>query len=255
MDAWNPAQYDRFKLERRKPFEDLLALVEPRAEMRVVDLGSGTGELTRALHDRLLALDTLGIERSPAMAERSHAFASRGLRFKVGDIADFRGSGEYDLVFSNAALHWLGDHPGLLEHLSHALSPNGQMAIQMPANFDHPAHRVAAAVASEAPFHAALDGFAVEHPVLAPERYAELLDRLGFERQLVRLQVYGHKLKSGAEVLEWVRGTLLTAYQERMDEALFARFVERYRSELAMHIDFEQPYFFTFKRLLIWCGR
>jgi trans-aconitate 2-methyltransferase len=255
MDAWNPSQYDRFKAQRRRPFDDLLALVLPRPNMRVVDLGSGTGELTRVLHERLGAKDTLGLERSAAMAQRSSTFLTRGLRFQLGDIEEFRSQGEFDLVFSNAALHWLGDHPGLFEHLSHALAPLGQLAIQMPANFDHPSHTVAASVAREAPFRGALDGFVVEHPLLAPERYAELLHRLGFESQVVRLQVYGDTLSSGADVVEWVRGSLLTAYQQRLNEGQFAEFVERYRSELATHIDFEQPYFFAFKRLLLWATR
>jgi trans-aconitate 2-methyltransferase len=255
MDAWNPTQYERFKLERRQPFDDLLELVSVQPQMRVVDLGSGTGELTRVLHERLGAAETLGLDRSEAMRARSAHYAGAGVRFAGGDIHEFTAEGEYDLVFSNAALQWVPDHPGLFAHLTHALKPSGQLALQMPANYDHPSHTVAASVASEDAFSAALDGFAVGNPVLAPDRYAELLHRLGFEKQHVRLQVYGHALSSGAEVVEWVSGSLLTAYRQRMDDALFDRFLARYREELATHIDFEQPYFFPFKRILIWATR
>ena len=59
---WNPAQYERFRDERARPFFDLLDLVQPRPEMRVVDLGCGTGELTRELHRRLSARETIGID-------------------------------------------------------------------------------------------------------------------------------------------------------------------------------------------------
>lgn len=255
MDVWNPTQYERFKAERRQPFDDLMSMVASKPNMKVIDLGSGTGELTRALHDRLAAAETLGLERSEAMAERSRGFVTRGLRFEVGSIEEFRGHGEYDLVFSNAALQWVADHPGLFEHLSHALAPQGQLAVQMPANFDHPSHTVAAAVARQEPFATALNGVEIERPVLAPERYAELLHRLGMTHQNVRLQVYGHQLTSGAEVIEWVRGTLLTAYQARLSEPLFEQFVQRYREELATYLDFEQPYFYAFKRILIWAQR
>ena len=54
-DAWNPGQYERFRDERRQPFFDLLALVQRRPSMQVVDLGCGTGVLTRTLHRELLA--------------------------------------------------------------------------------------------------------------------------------------------------------------------------------------------------------
>ena len=55
QDVWNPSQYDRFRDERSQPFFDVLGFVRPRPKMRVVDLGCGTGELTRALHHRLEA--------------------------------------------------------------------------------------------------------------------------------------------------------------------------------------------------------
>src|ERR1700690_2329494 len=111
---WNPDQYERFRDERRQPFFDLLALVRPRPNMRVVDLGCGTGELTRLLHDRLQASATLGLDSSAGMLERSQAFAGDGLRFERGDLTAFAPSEPYDLVFSNAALHWAPAHPELL---------------------------------------------------------------------------------------------------------------------------------------------
>src|SRR5262249_42755330 len=109
-DAWNPAQYDRFRAERQQPFFDLLGLVRPQPGMRAVDLGCGTGELTSALHRRLGARETLGLDSSDAMIARSDRHAEPGLRFERGDIADFVASEPFDLVFSNAALHWLPDH-------------------------------------------------------------------------------------------------------------------------------------------------
>src|SRR5581483_9549779 len=102
-DNWNPAQYERFRDERSQPFFDLLALVEARPQMRVVDLGCGTGEWTRALHQRLSATETLGLDSSAAMLAKTQQFADDGLRFEQGDIAEFAAAGEYDLVFSNAA--------------------------------------------------------------------------------------------------------------------------------------------------------
>src|SRR5690348_12606638 len=102
-DPWNPAQYERFKNERSQPFFDLLALCAPVENGRVVDLGCGTGELTRVVHERLRARETLGLDRSASMLERSASFATNALRFEQGDLATFADGG-WDLVFSNAAL-------------------------------------------------------------------------------------------------------------------------------------------------------
>jgi trans-aconitate 2-methyltransferase len=253
-DAWNPAQYGRFHAERTQPFLDLLALVHPRPGMRVVDLGCGTGELTRRLHLHVEARETVGIDRSAAMLEKAAAFRSEGLRFEAGDIATFHGRGEWDLVFSNAALHWVPDHEALFARLAEALAPEGQLAVQMPANFDQPSHVVAKEVAAEPPFAAALAGARAE-PVLAPEAYAKLLWRLGFRAQHVRLQVYPHLLGSRDDVVEWVKGTTLTAYAERLEPAVYEAFLARYRERLLPRLEDTKPYFFPFKRVLLWGRR
>ena len=65
-DPWDPDQYARFAEERRRPFHDLAALVQPRPAMRVLDLGCGTGNLTAWLHRTLQAHETVGVDRSPA---------------------------------------------------------------------------------------------------------------------------------------------------------------------------------------------
>jgi trans-aconitate 2-methyltransferase len=252
---WNPGQYERFKDERSRPFFDLLGLVRPQPSMRVADLGCGTGELTRDMHRRLGAAETLGIDSSPAMLEKTAAFAGDGLRFERRDIADFADAAGFDLVFSNAALQWLPDHERLFARVAALVRPGGQLAFQMPMNHDYPSHTVAAEVAREPEFAAALGGHERKSPMLPPETYAELLFRLGFKEQHVRLQVYAHELASRDEVVEWVRGTLLTDYQKRLAPDAFARFLAHYRERLLPRLADERPFFYPFKRVLIWGRR
>jgi trans-aconitate 2-methyltransferase len=254
VDTWDPGQYQRFAAERTAPFDDLLALVRPVPGGRVVDLGCGSGELTARLHRHLEAAETLGLDSSPAMLERAEAVAGDGLRFQLGDIADFA-EGGWDVIFSNAALHWLPDQESLLERLVAGLNPGGQLAAQMPANHDHPSHVVAAEVAGEEPFRTALAGYRRQSPVRPPEWYAELLDRLGLEPQHVRLQVYLHHLAVRDEVVEWVKGTLLTDYEARMPPALFEEFLATYRERLLPLLENARPYRYPFKRLLLWGRR
>jgi trans-aconitate 2-methyltransferase len=257
-DVWNPAQYDRFRDERSKPFFDLLDLVRPKPGMRIVDLGCGTGELTASLHRKLGAAETLGIDSSAAMLERAQTLAGGGLAFAQREIAEFASSvppGRFDLVLSNAALHWVPDHETLLARLRDALAPGGQLAVQVPANHDHPSQTVAAEVAGEPPFREALQGFVRRSPLLVPEAYAVVLDALGYREPQVRLVVYSHHLPGRDDVVEWVKGSVLTDYQKRMPEELYPRFLEGYRERLRPRLADTQPYLLTYKRLFLWALR
>src|SRR5262249_48467677 len=257
-DVWDPAQYERFRDERRQPFFDLLDLVRPKPAMRVVDLGCGTGELTQGLHRKLGAAETLGVDSSAAMLERAQALAGDGLAFEQRDIVELAAAaapGRFDLVFSTAALHWVPDHETLLARLRDALAPDGQLAVQMPANHDHPSQVVAAEVAGEAPFREALQGFVRRSPLLAPEAYAVVLDALGYRESHVRLVVYTHRLPTRDDVVEWVKGTVLTDYQRRMPDELYPRFLDVYRERLRPRLSDTQPYLLTYKRLFLWALR
>jgi trans-aconitate 2-methyltransferase len=207
--------------------------------------------LTAELHQRSGASETLGIERSAAMLERAQP--GPGLRFEAGDIAEFTGR-EIDVVFSNAALQWVSDHPALLARLVSTLGPRGQLAFQVPANYDHPSHRLANRLAHEEPF---LTAFGGKPPpdrgdtVLAAEAYAGLLDGLGAVELHVRMQVYGHHLGSSADVVTWVRGTLLTPFQAALDDATWTTFLAEYEHRLVHELGTAEPYFYPFKRILV----
>jgi trans-aconitate 2-methyltransferase len=92
----------------------------------------------------------------------------------------------------------------------------------------------------------------VREYVLEPEQYAQVLYDLGFERQLVRLQIYPHVLPSTRHVVEWVRGTMLTRFEKRLDAASFASFVDDYEKRLLGMLGEHEPFFFPFRRILMW---
>jgi len=260
IDSWDPRQYDKFEREREQPFYDLLSLVRRVPAMRVVDLGCGTGRLTRVLHNRLEARETIGIDRSDQMlAATGTAPETSGLRFAVGTIEAFAaGTGNhagYDLIFSNAALHWVDDHRVLLHALAELLTPAGQLAFQVPAQHDHLSHTIAEEVAASEPFRSALGGWRRSSPVLPPEDYARLLYQCGFREPKVQLIVYPHVLAGRDQVIEWVKGTLLTEYARHLPADFFEPFVDQYRRQLVARLDPAQPFFYPFKRILCWGQR
>jgi trans-aconitate 2-methyltransferase len=220
-----------------------------------VDLGCGTGDRTRELHEAVRAKETVGIDSSPAMLAKAAAHAGDGVRFESGDLGRFETKEPYDLVFSNAALHWSPDHAALLSRLTRAVKPGGQLAFQVPDNFDHASHRSAEEAASQEPFRTALGGSPHPRHVLAPEAYASILDRLGYAEQLVRLQIYGVRLASRKDIVSWVEGSLLSDYRSRLPAALYEEFVKRYRQILFRAVPDERPYYFTYRRILAWGRR
>jgi len=264
--SWDPNLYLKYRGERSQAFYDLLALVEPVNDMDVVDLGCGTGELTHHLHKHLKARSTLGVDNSlemladvadaPVLRDLSNSPpGTPGLRFGLLDIVDFNPGPIFDLVLSNAALHWLPDHPALFTRLVGMLKPGGQLAVQMPRNEHHPGHLIAAELAGESPWCDELAGFVQRFNVDAPAAYAVLLHRLGFTRTHVRLQVYSHHLADGAAVAEWLAGSLLTGYKRRLGPARYREFYAEYRRRVGLALGVGEPYLYTFERVLMWARR
>src|SRR4051794_27528344 len=244
---WDPDVYKKFERERAAPFADLLALIHPRPGLRVIDLGCGTGELTRRLADALPDSDVLGIDSSPEMLARAAAQARPGLRFEQADLAQVTGA--WDLVFSHAAIHWVPDHHALVPRLLGLVQPGGQLAVQMPSNHGHLTHRLIADIAGEAAFHAALGGWTREAPVLGIKEYAAILYAQGVADMTVFEKVYPHVLAGADALADWTSGTALVPYFERLPADLQAAFMDRYRAQLRAAYP-PGPVFYGFRRTL-----
>ncbi|HKR02024.1 MAG TPA: methyltransferase domain-containing protein [Pyrinomonadaceae bacterium] len=249
---WSPGQYHQFQSDRFAPFDDLLGLTKIREGMRVVDLGCGTGELTRRLADALPGSEVLGIDSSPEMLARANEQARDGLRFRIDSIEAV--DGEWDLVFSHAAIHWVDDHRSLVPRLFSCVRPNGQLVVQLPSNHAHPTHTLIMEIASEEPFHAALGGWTRASPVLAINEYAELLHAEGGKEITVFEKVYPSLLANSDALAEWTAGTTLVPYFERLTEELREAFMERYRARLRSLYP-SAPVFYPFRRTLFAASR
>jgi len=244
---WNPDRYHQFQRERSAPFEDALALVERRGGLSVIDLGCGTGELTRRLADALPESETLGLDSSPEMLERAKPLERPGLRFERGALEEVEGV--WDVVFSHAAIHWVEDHPALVPRLLSLVRPGGQLVVQMPSNHHHPTHQFILETASEEPFVSALNGWTRHSPVLPVEQYADLLYAAGAVHLTVFEKVYPHVLQDADALADWTSGTALVPYSERLPKALHELFMQRYRERLRARYP-ASPVFYGFRRIL-----
>src|SRR5690606_14619469 len=180
--------------------------------------------------------------------------AGDGLHFEQLDVLDLDPEvhGTFDLVFSNATLQWVLEHEVLFPRVLKLVRPGGQFAIQMPASSVLDSHRLAHEVAREEPFASALGGWVRQDPVQTPWWYAALLFAEGVTEQRVYQEIYGHVLPETRAIVEWVKGSLLTAYQQRLPAELYARFLEAYESRLLAEMGDQRPCFYGFPRVFLW---
>lgn len=223
--------------------------------MSVIDLGCGTGEITRMLADALPDPVTRGIDSSKEMLDRARRVNDPRIEFELASIeACFTDDRRYDLVFSNAALHWLDDHERLIGHLAAMLHQGGQLAVQMPSNHHHYTQTLLQDIASTPPFAAALGGWVRLSPVLDSSRYAELLFEAGLSSITVFEKIYPHVLPDAEALFDWISGTTLLPYLDRLPNELHASFTATYRSALRQRTP-ERPVFFPFRRLFLSAAR
>ncbi|MFN8559308.1 MAG: methyltransferase domain-containing protein [Dehalococcoidia bacterium] len=251
-DQWNPDQYNKFRDQRMLPFFDLAGFLRPVAGARIIDRGCGAGELTAMLAERFADATVEGIDSSTAMLERAAPRGHHRLSFRRQDVRAVEDFGAFDIVFSNAVLQWVPGNDALLERILREAKPGAQVAIQVPKNFNHASHRTAREVAGEPPFRDLLADTVPIHHVFDLELAAAMLYRYGFEDATCIEKIYGHELKQSSDVVEWVKGTSLSAYLTRLDEATGARFLDTYRTRLLAVIGEHSPYFYPFRRLLLW---
>lgn len=203
MGSWDPARYLAFGDERFRPSLDLIGAlaVDPGT---IWDLGCGTGDLTVLLADRWPAARVWGLDSSSEMLARART--DTRVAWVLGDIVTWEPDQSVDLIFSTAALHWVGDHERLFPRLVGLLAPGGVLAVQMPRNFDQPSHTLLAATAHAERWAERVGHLVGPVPVAEPVWYHRLLRPL-----VARLDIwettYFHALTGPDPVAAWTRST------------------------------------------------
>lgn len=231
MHEWDAGQYLRFADERTRPAADLVGRIDLDAPRHIVDLGCGPGNSTAVLRARWPEADITGIDTSAEMLDQARR-SEPSIHFAVGDIAAWRPDAPGDLVFSNAALQWVGDHERLIPRLFDGVAPGGQLAVQMPRNHDFATHRLMRQVAAEGPWRDRLAGARDPSPVKPPEFYYDLLAPRA-DRVVVWETNYIQVMPGVAAIIDWLRGTGLGPFLARLDDGERNVFLDRYAVLLA----------------------
>jgi trans-aconitate 2-methyltransferase len=231
MPTWDPGQYLRFQDDRLRPALDLLARIPLAAPQTVFDLGCGPGNITRLLAERWPEAEVTGIDSSADMLSRAQEEAP-GVELVEADIARWSPAAPADLIFSNAALHWLGDHERLLPRLMGLLAPGGVLAVQMPRNHASPAQRAIGQTVVDGPWRGRLACVQGIRPVAEPADYWRILQLLCRHLDIWETD-YLHVLEGGDPVAEWTKGTALRPFTDALPAGEREAFVAAYAARVA----------------------
>jgi trans-aconitate 2-methyltransferase len=229
--AWDPAQYLKFAGPRLRPALDLLQRIDKEGPATVYDLGAGAGNVTRLIAARWPDARVVGVDSSTEMLARA-AVENPAIEWQEADLARWRPQRPADVIYSNAALHWLGDHARLLPGLVAALAPKGVLAVQMPRNFAAPSHTAITAAALAGPWRRALEPLLRPAPVAAPEFYYDLLAPRVAALDIWETE-YLQVLDGANPVKEWTKGTWLAPLLAVLDEPERSRFEADYAARVA----------------------
>ena len=230
---WDPAVYLRYGDERLRPALDLLARIDADAPARVVDLGCGPGNVTAILKQRWHDTDVLGIDGSAAMVDKARA-AAPGCRFAEADFGRWTAEAPVDVLYTNAALHWLGEHDRLFPRLLAQVAPGGVMAVQMPAMHAAPIRALQHAVAADGPWASLLADVGGAPPILEAGQYWDILRPLTAELDIWET-VYLHALSGENAAVQWASGTSLRPFLNPLPADLRAQFLAAYSAAVAPH--------------------
>ena len=230
MADWNPSLYLKFDDQRTRPARDLLARIPAPSPSRVADLGCGPGNSTELLVERWPKARVVGIDNSPGMLEQARR-AHPDWSWEEHDVAGWAPAEPYDVVYSNAALQWVPGHASLFPRLLEAVRPGGFLAVQMPRNLDAPSHALMRETAEEGTWRDKLRGARDALIVGDPNFYYDLIAPRAARLDLWETE-YAQVMDSADAILEWVRGTGLRPFVQRLDEAERAEFERRYLEKL-----------------------
>ncbi len=251
---WDAAIYDAVKAPQIDAGRELLSLAGVREEDAVLDLGCGTGKLTVELARLVPRGSVVGLDPSPEMLEKAHEATSgmMNVRFARVSAETMNFADEFDLVFSNSALHWIRDQERAVSRVFRSLRRGGRIAFQMPAKdfctefFDS----VGEAITSLG-YERFYEGWRSPWRFPEKEEYASLLAETGFRDIKVYAREYRLCFGPLSDVVNWWSSAGLRPYLACLPEgaqehfkAAFGEGFERKRTAKGIEFDFRRLFAF-----------
>ena len=237
---WNPAAYAANSGVQQGWARELIAQLHLRGDEHLLDVGCGDGKVTAEIARALPHGSVTGADASPPMIEfaqsRFPAKQFSNLRFRVMDARKIKFDRPFDLVFSNAALHWVDDHEAILRGAAKVLKPGGRLVVSCGGKNN--AHEVFLALRPELRrqrWRSFFRKMPLPYFFYALGDYEKWLPKYGFKINTLKLVPQDVAYAGAAGLATWLRTTWLPFVQrvpENLREEFIAAVTQRY---LAQH--------------------
>lgn len=217
MAEWNATLYSKFISERTRPAVDLVNRIKFEGRGKIIDIGCGPGNSTKVLAEKFSNSSIVGVDNSQDMIEKAKGLYPE-LTFQIFDAEhDFEKINEhYNVVFTNACIQWIPDHPTLLKQMMDILYEGGILAVQIPINYNEPIHRIIRDVANSDKWKSKISSPRKLYNLEAGE-YFDLLSRLSSDFTMWET-TYFHRMPSHESIIEWYKGTGLRPYLAQLND-------------------------------------
>lgn len=196
-----------------------------RGDERILDVGCGDGALTAKLAEFVPDGAVTGIDASKGMIETAQTHKSSNLAFQHLDVINLNFNEEFDIVFSNAVLHWVKDHKTLLELLYRALKPSGKLRVSFAGEGNcSTLNNIALEVMGRNEFRDAFSGF--EWPWYMPgvDEYSKLVNRTPFDKAEVWGENADRYFPDENAMLGWVDHPAIVPFKQYLNPDLAEKF-------------------------------
>jgi trans-aconitate methyltransferase len=211
---WNAADYHKSSPAQALWAKELIAKLELFGNGRMLDIGCGDGKVTAEIARNLPGGKVTGVDSSWEMirfaCDHFPRNEYRNLSFILGDARALPFSEEFDVVFSNAALHWIPDHKPVLAGIAKSLHPKGKLLIQMGGKGNAGQILGAGDIVQKKPeWVQYFSGFSFIYGFFDNAEYREWLIESGFEPLRVELIPKDMTYASRKDCAAWIRTTWL----------------------------------------------
>jgi trans-aconitate 2-methyltransferase len=214
VSRWDPDSYLKFERERTLPSRDLVSRIQLTDPRKIIDIGCGPGNSTSVLREAWPDADVIGLDNSEEMIAKAQS-TSPSTRWIIADAAEWRSGEAYDLVFSNATLHWIADQERVLGNLFDQVAEEGALAVQVPFNTESPLYKSLVNVSESAEWNQVMAGCSAQIFYRDEFFYYSLLSRLSARIEMW-ITTYLHVMESHQDLIDWYSSTGMKMYLERI---------------------------------------
>ena len=239
---WDASEYARNSTAQMEWALELIEKLELTGDESVLDLGSGDGKVSAEIARLLTGGSAVGVDSSEdmlALSRRSLPPSSfPNLSFQRGDARALDFDARFDVVFSNATLHWVKDHGPVLKGAARSLRPRGRILFQMGGRGNGAEiFEVARRMIATAEWGRFFAGFEFPWGFYGPDEYIPWCAAAGLRVRRIELLPRTMKQKGAAGLSGWIRTTWMP-YTERVPDDRRNAFIQE---ASARYLDLHPP--------------